>query len=170
MRKTKKTALCALLVSVSVILMLLGSVTGILDMTTAAVAAFVVVFCTIEFGLGYGFAVYGATSLLSVLLLPEKTAAWCYLLFFGLHVLLIPILERLGKTVSFLVRLVIMNGTLAILYFFFAKLLELPDAKAMKIVFAILANLIFILSDRLYGILIRLYFYKNRPKIAKYLK
>lgn len=170
MRKSKKTALCALLVSVSVILMLLGSVSGVLDMTTAAVAAFVVIFCVIEFGLGYGFAVYGATSLLSVLLLPEKTAAWCYLLFFGLHVLLIPILERLGKTASFLIRLVIMNGTLAILYFFFEKLLELPEAAALKIVFAVMANLIFVLSDRLYRILIRLYFYRIRPKIEKYLK
>ena len=170
MKRTKKITLCAMLIALGVIVLLLGSVSGLFDMVTAVLASAFIIFCILEMGLGYGVAIYVATGVLALILLPEKTAAWTYVLFFGLHTILIPVLEKLGRVVSYILRLALMNASLFVLYFFFSALFELPEELWMNIVMLVVGNICFVLCDILYTRIIRLYFRFVRPHIAKMLK
>lgn len=170
MSKVKKLALCALMTASSVVVMFLGSISGFLDICTEAVAALIVAFCSVEMGAGYGWLVYFASGAASLLILPAKEAAWSFALFFGIHALLIPLLSKLPRWASFVIRLLIMNATLVLIYLFFSELLQMPDAMWMKIAVFAMANAIFILSDMLYKRLLRIYFFKFRDKISKFLK
>lgn len=121
MSKVKKLALCALMTASSIVVMFLGSISGFLDICTAAVAALIVAFCSVEMGAGYGWLVYLASGAVSLLILPAKEAAWSFALFFGLHALLIPLMSKLPRWASFLIRLLIMNGTLVLIYVIFQR-------------------------------------------------
>lgn len=170
MSKVKRLALCALMTALATVVLFIGSVSGLLDICTAAIAALIVAFCSIELGVGYGWLVYIASGAVSLMILPAKEAAYSFTLFFGLHALLIPLFSKLPRWVSFAVRLAIMNGTLVLIYIFFRELLQMPEVGWMKIAIFVMANAIFILSDMLYRRLLRLYFIKYRDIIAKFLK
>ena len=170
MSKVKKLALCALMTATSIIVMFLGSISGFLDICTAAVAALIVAFCSIEVGTAYGWLVYLTASVVSLLVLPAKEAAWSFAAFFGFHVLLIPLMSKLPRTLSFLIRLAIMNGTLVLIHAFFSEFLQMPEETWLKVAIFVMANAIFVLSDMLYKRLLRIYFFKYRDKISKFLK
>ena len=170
MKKVKKLALCALMTSACVVVMFIGSISGFLDICTAAVAALVVAFCTVEFGTVYGWLVYIASGAVALMILPAKEAAWGFAMFFGFHAMLISLFSKLRRWVSLVIRLVIMNATLVLIYMFFSELMDMPTVTWMKIAVFVAANAIFVLSDRLYRSLLRIYFFKYRDKISKFLK
>lgn len=157
------TALC-------VVVMFIGSISGFLDICTAAVAALVVVFCTVELGAAYGWLVYISSGAVALMILPVKEAAWGFVLFFGFHAMLIPLFSKLPRLASFALRLAVMNATLVVIYAFFSELMEMPEVLWMKIAIFIMANVIFVLSNMLYRSLLRIYFFKYRDKISKLLK
>ncbi len=69
-------------------------------------------------GLGTGFLCYGAAGLLGLLLLPEKSGAVLYLLFFGLWPMVKSLIERLGSLpLELACKLACFNGVLTLLWF-----------------------------------------------------
>ena len=79
----------------SVVILLLGSLLPGYAIPTAAVAGLVTAAAVLHSGCAAGFAVYAVTSLLSLLLLPQKTASRWYLLVFGHYGAVKSLLERL---------------------------------------------------------------------------
>ena len=71
---------------------------------------------------------------------------------------------------SFVSDLAIMNGTLVLIYAFFSEFLQMPEETWLKVAIFVMANAIFVLSDMLYKRLLRIYFFKYRDKISKFLK
>ena len=92
--RTKRLSVCALLCALGVTVLYLGSLIELLDACTAAVAALLTVLVTIEYGSRYAWGLYAATALLSLFLLPVKTAAAIYLLF-GYYPILKAYFERM---------------------------------------------------------------------------
>lgn len=78
-------ALSAVLSALGVMLLALGSLIQVLDLSTAVLASLLTVFAVIELRGKYPYLIYAVTGLLSLLLLPTKTAALVYVLFAGYY-------------------------------------------------------------------------------------
>ena len=79
--RTKRLTVCAMLTALGVTLSWLGSLVSVLDMCTALFTALLLVPVVIEYGKGYPWGVWLATTVLALLLLPNKTPAAVYLAF-----------------------------------------------------------------------------------------
>lgn len=94
MKRVKKIALAGLLTALSVVILSIGSVIETLDMTVAAIASFVIMLAVIELGSYFPTLIYVASSLLAILLLPNKYGALIYCLFYGFYPMIKPRLEN----------------------------------------------------------------------------
>ena len=95
--RTKKLAMASCLVALSVTVMYIGTVISFLDLTMIAIASVPVYFAVIEMGSYYPIMLYAATSVLSLLLLPDKFSAVVYIAFGGLYPSLKEKLEKLKE-------------------------------------------------------------------------
>lgn len=120
---TRALTVSAVLCALGVILLALGSLLQILDITMAALASFLVIFAVIELGGKYPFLIYVITALLSMLLVPYKTAPLMYLCFAGYYPLLKAVLEgHLPKLWSWVLKIVAFNAALALTLFLAIKM------------------------------------------------
>ena len=98
--------------------MALGSLLQVLDITMAALASMLVIFAVIEIGGKYPFLIYAVTTLLSMLLVPYKTAPLMYMCFAGYYPLLKAVLEgRLPKMWAWVLKILAFNAALALTLF-----------------------------------------------------
>ena len=61
-----------MLSALGTVFLYIGSATNILDLTSVAIASLLIFFAVMEMGTPYQYLIYGVTSLLAVLLLPDK--------------------------------------------------------------------------------------------------
>ena len=101
---TKKLTVCALLSAVGVVLMYLGSLVDILDISMAVLASYVCIIAVIEYGGIAPWLIYGTVSVLSLLLLGNKNPAIYFVLFFGFYPILKEKIEKLNKVVSWILK------------------------------------------------------------------
>ncbi len=149
-RKTsiKSLALSATLSALGVILLYLGSILSVFDLTMVAVASLIVVFAVIELKGQYPLMIFTVTAFLSLLLLPDKFAALCYALLCGYYPILKPKIDRLKALFAFLVKLgfflVLLSAMLATAVFLF----HLPEEeKAILWLYYPVGGLAFFLYD-----------------------
>lgn len=162
-KPSKNIALSAILSSLGVLFLYAGSLLEILDLTMCALASIIVIFAVIEMGGKTPYLIYAVTSVLSVLLLPNKFSALLYVLFAGFYPILKEKFERLHYIISWILKLSLFNTSLLILVFFTKYLLHIPDTDIdyTWAVF-ILANATFILYDIALTKLIIFYMIKLR--------
>lgn len=99
---------------------------------------------------------YGAVAFLALLLDPDKEAAAIFL-FLGYYPIVKPRLDR--AKLSWLWKLLLFNGVIAVMYTILIKLFGMDQiaedyaelGKVMLIVMIVMGNLIFILMDRILG-------------------
>lgn len=175
MKKAKKTALAGILSALTVIILLLGSIFEVLDMSMAAISSFITVLACIELSGKYPLLIYATSSAVSLLLLPNKYGVLLYILFFGYY----PIIKRKldtgvkSKLLRRLIKLLIFAFSMAaveLLYFFvFAVKIEegfTASAVLFTVAVAVIADAILdIALDRLTAV----YIIKWRKYIEKYL-
>ena len=102
---------CAL----SVVLMLFGAVFEVMDLSCAAICSALMIFLILELGGAYPALVYCATTLLGMLLLPNKLPALYYALFFGWYPIVKLPLERLSRVTSWILKLVLCAISLTVI-------------------------------------------------------
>lgn len=125
-----------------------------------------------ECGVKTAAASYISVSLLSLILSPDKESALLFLFFFGCYPILSGYIDRLkSAAVRWLVRFAFFNAAVALSYFLLAKLfvaVELDEfGKYTVPVFLVLANLIFVLYDRMLRSIEVIYVRKIRKKLFK---
>ena len=172
MKRTKKLTLCALCTALTVILLLLGSFVEVLDLTMAGVGCCFVIFMHLELGGIYPFFLWGASATLSLLLLPSGGAGLFFALI-GLYPLLKAMLERLPRTVEWVLKILICLLILTAYVLLARFVFLLPDAVLSGFllpVFLLVATLAFIAFDIALSRLIVFYGIKIRPRIAHLLK
>jgi predicted membrane protein len=98
--RTRKLAVAAMLCALGVVLLYVGSVIEVLDLTMVGISSVLVFFAVLEMGNPFPFLIYFVTAILSMLLLPSKFAAVFYLLFGGIYPILKAKLERLPMLLS----------------------------------------------------------------------
>ena len=164
--RTKKIALCAMLAALGVVVLYLGSLIEVLDISMAVIASIFAVVAVIEYGGAAPWAIYAATGILSAVLLPSKLPAVMYILFFGFYPIIKEKIERIRRRVTgWILKEVIFNVCLVSLMFIAKWFMLDPEGMfVFEVVFFGLANVTFVLYDIAMTRLISLYIFKIRKK------
>jgi len=162
-QQVKSIAAASVFAALGVVILSLGSVIEVLDLTLCAVASIFVVLSVIELGSYWPMLVYLVTGLLSVLLLPNKFCAVVYLLFAGLYPMFKAAFERLHYIITWLLKFSFFNTSLLLIIFISVYVLRIEDTGlAYTIAVLALGNVTFFLYDFVLTKLITLYIIKLR--------
>ena len=164
-------AVSAVLSALGVVILLLGTVISVLDLTMVAITSIFIFFAVIEMGSPYYFLIYATTSVLSVLLLPDKFSAILYLIFGGIYPILKQKIEKLPTLISWVLKAVYFNAVL-VATVLGAKYLFNVEEEELTVALFVLGNLAFFVYDLAMTRLITYYLLGLRKKfrIEKYFK
>ncbi len=172
--KTKMLALSSCFVALGVTLMYFGAITNVLDLTMVAVTSVAVYFAVIEMGGYYPYMIYAATTVLALILLPDKFSAIAYMAFGGIYPILKEKFERRKKPVCIFLKFLFFNiaGVAIILVSIFILNFSTEDGIPYYIATLALANVAFLLYDIAMTRMITLYLFKFRQmlKVDKFFK
>lgn len=132
--QTAKTALGGMMVALSVIVML-PTIFESFSMVLPLVASVMILFCVIELNKSWALAVYAVTSLITLLILPNKEGAVMYLVFFGYYPIIKALLERkrLPRLIEYIIKFLIYNCAMIASFFISTKVLGVPYDQFMGI-------------------------------------
>lgn len=173
MKQTKKITLCAILTALSVVLLTLGTLTQVLDLSMAAIVSCFVVLIQLELGGAYPYLFWAATSLVTYLILPAAQGAGLIFAVLGLYPLLKLILERLPRVLAWICKLLLAAILLALFVVLAKFVFMLPDAVLsgwLLPVFCVGALVAFVLYDVALSRLTVFYALRIRPQIERFLK
>ena len=164
--RTRKVALSAMLCALGVVVLYLGSLVEVLDISMAVIASLFAVVAVIEYGGASPWAIYAVTGILSAVLLPNKLPAAMYILFFGFYPILKEKLERIkSKALSWALKEIVFNACLLLLMAISRWLMLDPEGLLVfEVVFFALANVTFVLYDIALTRLISLYLFRLRKR------
>lgn len=163
--RTRRLAICAVLCALGVVILWLGAVLDILDLTMAALAPVLVIYVVIEIGGFWPWLVYLVTGLLALLLLPQKLGAVFYLLCTGFYPIIKRWIEgRLPRFLGLVAKLLVFNlsaGLILLVAKAFALDLSFEWAPYLVVLFV---EFTFLLYDIVLTRLISLYTFHWRKK------
>ena len=158
-----------MLSALGVVLLYLGAFVDVLDMSMAVFASFVCVIAAVEYGASAPWMIYGAVSVLSLVLLPNKTPALFFALFFGFYPILKEKIEKLNALVAWILKEILFNLSLfaivAVLTFVFGVQDILLSERMMLIITIALCELVFVLYDILLKKIVVFYKLKIRKRL-----
>ena len=164
-KRTRRIAACGILSALGVICLSVGSLIEVMDLTMIMIASFCIVFAVIEMGKRWAWLIWGATALLSLLLLPNKLAALLYLMG-GMYPIVKSTLERWRPLFAWVGKLVAFNGVQAIFLLLAQKLFGLTGPDYAFTWGAILFNnVLFLLYDFTLTVFITFYLVKLRRRL-----
>lgn len=159
----RNIALCAVLSALSIVLLFLGSILDVLDLTCGALASLFVIWAVIEIKGYWPFLIWGVTSLVSMLVLPTKFASVFYLVFCGVYPILKAKFERFNFFLSWLFKLLYANAMIAAFTALTKFVFITADSKLdFTIPIFIFGNLAFIIYDIASSRLITIYIVRLR--------
>ena len=177
-KSAMKLALCGMMAALTVVLMLFEGLVSVASVAVPAIAGCLLIPVVAHGGLGYGFAAYGAAGLLCLLLAPDREAALIYLLFFGYYPVLYAVLSKLKKPpLLWGAKLLIFNAAAIAEAMLAVWMLGVPVEEFTSLPFVgawgpavllALANLVFVLYDRVLAGLITQYYRRFFDKMSRY--
>ena len=174
MRQTKKLTLSAILVAISVVIMVLGGVISVLDLSMSALASLIVAFAYIEIGSPYTWLIWLATTVLSAVIFPGSLLWVSYFVAFGVYPILKGYIERLPRPVWILVKLAFANAAIWLMIAGSQLVLGLPlfdtQSKWIKIGLYLFLNVVFFAYDLCITACVRFYMEKLRHRFQKFLR
>jgi hypothetical protein len=165
----RRITISAVLTALTVVFLFIGNVFPAGRLALIAVASLFVTAAVIEAGFGAAAFVFAGGAVLGALILPDKTAALLYALFFGYYPIVKSLAERIGAAVlAWAVKLAAFNASLTAVWFLFRALLFKPDYLDWSelIVYAA-GNAAFVLYDIGLTKLISLYIARISKNIKK---
>ena len=173
MKRTKKLTLTALISALSVVLLALGTLSQVLDLSMAAIVSCFVIFFRVEIGGPYPYLFWATTSVCTYLILPAAGGAGLIFALLGLYPLLKALLERLSPVLEWTCKMLLAIGLLTAFIFLAKFVFMMPDAIFsgwMLPVFFAVALAAFVLYDIALSRMIVYYSLRIRPRIARFLK
>lgn len=165
--RTRKLAMCAMLSALGVVVLYLGSIIEVIDISMAVIASVFAIFAVIEYGAGYAWSIYAITGVLSATLLPNKFPALMYILFFGFYPIIKEKIEALkSKIAQWALKELIFNVCLIVLMVLgnYVLMIDMREWFVIEVVFFALANGTFVIYDIALTRLISLYVFRLRRK------
>ena len=174
MRKTKKLTISAMLVAMGVVIMAVGSVTEVLDLSTSVLASMLVAFACIEIGAPYNYFVWLATTALSAILFPYSLAWMSYLFAFGLWPIIKGYVERAPRPLWLPLKAIFSVLAIAAMAVTVKLMTGIPlvvtEKKWVEIAMYALVFVCFFLYDAAMSAFIRFYLLKLRHRFKNLLK
>lgn len=167
MKNTKKIALAGIFAALCLMFLFVGSLFQTLDLSAAAMASIVVLVAMIELNKSWALGVYAVASLLSLLLLPYKSAAAVFALFAGFYpILKAPLNSIKPKWLSYVARIACFNILLTVLIYVSSNLLGIEEEYLNFgwIIYG-LCNITFIVYDLALERVSVLYIRRIKPKL-----
>lgn len=150
---SRRMATCGMLTALSVVLMLLGSVLGVLVYACPMFAALAIQYVRGEYGPRYALAMFAATGLVALMLVPDLEMSAVYLGIVGWYPVLKPVLDKCSRVVQWLCKLLVFNLALVLVY---RVLLGVMGADRLGLgmglellVSLVMGNVLFVLYDRM---------------------
>ena len=178
--KTKNLTVAAVCAALGTVVMYVGSLIEVLDLTTVFAASILVVFLQLELGGPWPTLLWLTTSLLGFIFLPNRFCAFEYAFFGGLYPILKYWLEKLPRRLAYVLKFLAFNLLFSLvlgvsIWLFGIEELTLPvigeiTPTVYLLILLVLGNIVFVAYDVMITRLIRLYFYKIRDKIQHILK
>lgn len=171
-KSSKKIALSGMLSALNVLMMFVASVFQSMDLTAAAAASLTIVFAMVELGTKYALSIYAVSSIIAVLLLPNKSPAVIFAVFAGLYPIFKAYLQRIrSKWLCFFAKLAVFNlfFTAIIAAGMYLFMLD-DDFYAFKWAVYLLGNVAFVLFDIALDRLILLYIVRFKKIFDKTFK
>ena len=163
---TRLLTLCALLSALGVVLLYVGSLFEVLDLSMAVLASLAVVILVIERGGIYPWLIYGVTALLSFLLLPNKFGAVVYTFFMGFYPIVKEKIEKLPlRPLRLFLKLVIFNAAMVFAWWLGGLLLGGFEAETYLAVLLLILNVTFLFYDYALTVMITAYLRVWRKKL-----
>lgn len=167
-KRTKYVTVSAMLASLGVLFLALGSMVEVLDVSAAVLASILCVYAVIEMGGAYPWLVWIVTSILSFLLIPQKSAVLFYAFALGFYPILKEKLERCSRVTCAVLKLVVFHLCLGlivlIMWLFFPAMLDMERLAWLPIALYALCLAVFILYDVLLTRMISFYLFKLRNR------
>ncbi|MBR6603709.1 MAG: hypothetical protein IKK94_06815 [Clostridia bacterium] len=173
-KKSKKIAFCALFSALSVVLLYVGAIIEVMDISMACIASMLCIVALTEIGGAYPWLVYGVTGAISLLILPQKFGAIIYIGLAGYYPMVKFLIEsHQNRLIGWILKILLFNVSMGIIVW--ASLFLVTTAnmtKAYIISLFALGNFTFVIYDIALSLLVKLYFLKYRKllRIDKILK
>ncbi|NLM11891.1 MAG: hypothetical protein GX213_14185 [Clostridiaceae bacterium] len=169
---SKKIALSGILTALSSAVLLLENISPTGKLGFYVLSAFLLSVVIMECGLTYGWVSYIAISLISLLIVPEKTAVFPYIMFFGIYALVKSHIERLDKLVfEWILKFAFFNVSLYFLWNIAVNVLQLVPGRLFELlpvaVIIIVLQILFFLFDWLFSLWTQYYIQKIQSKIRR---
>lgn len=169
---SKRIALSGILTALSCAALLLENISPTGKLGFYVLSAFLLSVVIMECGLTYGWVSYAAVSLISFLIVPEKTAILPYVMFFGVYALVKSHIERLNKLIiEWILKYVFFNISLYFLWNLTVNVLQLIPGKLFEIlpivVIVIILQVLFFLFDWIFSLWTQYYIRKIQPKVGR---
>lgn len=172
-KKSKRMALCGMMVALAMVIMLMGGVIPLATFCCPVLASLALVPVLMESGRKWTLMAYAATAALGLMLSPDKESALLFA-FLGYYPALKPGLDRIkAKPLRILAKLGIFNLAAGAMLLSIAFVLRMDAVMAEYtamgvaggLLFAILANVTMLLYDRMVLIMAVVYLKKLRPML-----
>jgi hypothetical protein len=183
---TRRIATCGVFCAVAVVMLGLGAVIEVLDITAAAAAALILLPILLCYGGRYAWLSYAVTATLGVLLMPQSLAAWMYAGLAGFYPMIKQKVDRLPRVVSWIVKLLLLTAVLflylTVFFFifmggegsmtdaFFKGFGEADEPPVIAWAVVGLSVLTFVLFDLLIDRLLILYYLRWQKRVEKWMK
>ncbi len=182
MKNTSKTALGAIITGLSVALMLSTAIFPFLSYAIPSICGVLIVLIVMECDKKWAALVYACVSILSLLIVPDKSAGIAYLCIFGYYPIVKAILEsKLSNWLSWVIKILLADTVLIGGYYLMLKFFGIDTEEIewitpyltkwyLPFVIALFGGVFFAMYDAVLTRLITLYEYKWRKRFKKYFK
>lgn len=175
MKNSKVIAYSGVATALSVVMLFLGSIFWVLGYTMPLVASLVMIILLDSVSQKSALLTFVSTSIISFILLNDKECVLLYILFFGYYPLIRDKINDIKpKFLSYLLKFITFNAAMVLTQVLCVYVFGIPfDDMLGKwgiVLFVLCLNLVFVVFDKLYTLLLRLYRIKLKKKVEKYIK
>ncbi len=162
MKNTRKLTFAAVACGLSLALLYISSLIQTGTIATEYLVGIILMLTASQSGIIYGISAYAVTGILCLVLLPDKSAAISYLIFFGSIPLVKFFAEKCSRAIEWIIKIIFMNIFICALYFIFRSVMPV----AFPLVYLwIAAFIIAIVYDVLlsYGFSFAIRYFRKNP-------
>ncbi len=166
--KSKKISLCGVFGALSLTIMLFGSILPFSSYLSPALSGLLLIPIANEYNKRTAFIMFFAICLLSFFIVPDKEAAFLFIAFLGWYPILKASFDKIRfKFLRYILKFVIFNASVAIMYYFIIFLFPIDAVVAsfnglqyyFIVILIVMANITFFIYD--ISIIRLTYIYKN---------
>ena len=185
-KATRRIATCGVFCALAVVMLGLGAIIEVLDLTASAAAALILLPVLLCYGGKFAWLSYAVTATLGVLLMPQSLAAWMYAGLTGFYPMVKQRLDKLPRVLGWLIKLRLLTAVLvlylAVFFFifmggegnftdaFFQGFGETDSPPVMAWAVVGLSVFTFVLFDLLIDRLLILYYIKWQKRVERWMK